>query len=76
MNDMDKMLNMAAQKLGTDKENIQKAMKSGSADSLLSSLGPQEAQKLKKILSDKSAIQKIMQSEQAKNLMKKFSEGK
>ena len=76
MNDMDKMLNMVAQKLGTDKESLQKAMKSGSADNLLSSLGPKETQKIKNILNDKSAIQKIMQSEQAKNLMKKFSEDK
>ena len=45
-------------------------------EKLLSALSPQDAMKLKSLLSDKAATQKLMQSEQVQKLIKKLSEGK
>ncbi len=74
-NNMKNMMGVLSDKLGLDPKTVQDALSSGSADKLMSSLSPQDAAKLRKILSDKATTEKIMQSEQVKKLIKKLSEG-
>ncbi len=75
-NNMKNMVGALSSKLGVDESTITDAMSSGSTEKLLSALSPQEAMKLKSLLSDKAATQKLMQSEQVQKLIKKLSEGK
>ncbi len=74
-NNMKNMMGVLSDKLGLDPKTVQDAVTSGSADKLMSSLSPQDAAKLKRLLSDKAATEKLMQSEQVKKLIKKLSEG-
>jgi len=75
-NNMKNMVGALSNKLGVDESTITDAMSSGSTEKLLSALSPQDAMKLKSVLSDKAATQKLMQSEQVQKLIKKLSEGK
>ena len=75
-NNMKNMVGALSNKLGVDESTITDAMSSGSTEKLLSALSPQDAMKLKSLLSDKAATQKLMQSEQVQKLIKKLSEGK
>ena len=75
-NNIKNMLGALSSKLGVDESTITDAMSSGSTEKLLSSLSPQDAMKLKSVLSDKVATQKLMQSEQVQKFIKKLSEGK
>lgn len=71
-NNQDKLINSAAKQLGTSPDEIKNAVQSGSVDNLLGSLKPEDAQKLKKVLSDKAATERIMKSPQVQELMKKL----
>ncbi len=75
-NNMKNMVGALSNKLGVDESAITDAMSSGSTEKLLSALSPQDAMKLKSLLSDKAATKKLMQSEQVQKLIKKLSEGK
>ena len=75
-NNMKNMVGALSSKLGVEESTITDAMSSGSAEKLLSALSPQDAMKLKSMLSDKAVTQKLMQSEQVQKLIKKLSEGK
>ena len=74
MNNMKNMMGALSNKLGVDQSTITEAMNSGSTEKLMSALSPQDAAKLKSILSDKAATQKLLQSEQVQKLIKKLSE--
>ena len=73
-NNMKNMMGALSNKLGVDQSTITEAMNSGSTEKLMAALSPQDAAKLKGILSDKAATQKLLQSEQVQNLIKKLSE--
>lgn len=73
-NNMKNMMGALSNKLGVDQSTITEAMNSGSTEKLMSALSPQDAAKLKSILSDKAATQKLLQSEQVQKLIKKLSE--
>ena len=75
MNNMNKMIEVISDRLGVDKATLSDAANSGSADKLLSALSPQDAEKLRSMLSDKAATQKLLQSERVQKLIKKLSEG-
>lgn len=71
-NNQDKLINSAAKQLGTSPDAIKNAVQSGSVDNLLGSLKPEDAAKLKSVLSDKAATERIMKSQQVQELMKKL----
>ena len=73
-NNMKNMMGALSNNLGVDQSTITEAMNSGSTEKLMSALSPQDAAKLKSILSDKAATQKLLQSEQVQKLIKKLSE--
>ncbi len=73
-NNMKNMMGALSNKLGVDQSTITEAMNSGSTEKLMAALSPQDAAKLKGILSDKAATQKLLQSEQVQKLIKKLSE--
>ena len=71
-NNHDNLINSAAKRLGTTPDAIKSAVQSGSADSLMSSMPPEEAEKLKKLLSNKAATEKLLKSPQVQELMNKL----
>lgn len=75
-NNMEKMLGNVSGKLGVDKSTLKNAIQSGSTETLMSALSPDQAQMLNKLLSDKAATERLLQSEQIQKLIKQMSEGK
>ena len=51
-NNHENLINSAAKHLGTSPDAIKSAVQSGSVDNLISSMPPEEAEKLKKFLSN------------------------
>ena len=72
----DKMLEMLSKRIGTDPSNLKSVAQSGSVDSLMKSMKPEDVQKIQNVLQNKSELERIMKSEQAQAILKKFSEGK
>ena len=71
-NNQDKLINSAAKHLGTDPSTIKSAVESGSYDLLLNSMKPEDAAKIKNILSDREKTERLMNSPQVKELMAKL----
>ncbi len=71
-NNHDNLINSAAKRLGTSPEAIQSAVKSGSVDNLLSSMSPDDAERLKSFMSDKAATEKLLKSPKVQELMNKL----
>lgn len=70
-----RMLDALSGKTGMDGRELQSAAQSGSVDDILKRLKPDDAQKLRRVLSDKAAAQRLLQTEQARRLLKKLMEG-
>lgn len=73
---LEEMLKKASQKLGTKPEELKNVAKNGNINNLLNNLGPEQSEKVKKILSDKKAASKLLSTPKAKELLKKFLGGK
>lgn len=73
---LEEMLKKASQKFGTKPEELKNAAKNGNINNLLNNLGPEQSEKVKKILSDKKAASKLLSTPKAKELLKKFLGGK
>ena len=73
---LEEMLKKASQKLGTKPEELKNAAKNGNINNLLNNLGPEQSEKVNKILSDKKAASKLLSTPKAKELLKKFLGGK
>lgn len=73
---VDEMLNLASQKLGTDKEKLRKFIDNGMVEKLVNGLKPNEAKRLQQILSDRAMAEQLLSTPQAQQLLKKLLEGK
>ncbi|OJU13239.1 MAG: hypothetical protein BGN88_02440 [Clostridiales bacterium 43-6] len=73
---LNELVGMASDKLGTSRDNIEKAMNSGSLDKILGNLKPGDAARLQNVLKDKAATEKLLSTPQAQQLLKKIIEGK
>ena len=71
-NNQEKLINSAAKHLGTDPSTIKSAVESGSYDKLLNSMKPEDATKIKNLLSDREKTERLMNSPQVKELMAKL----
>ncbi len=73
MNDnRDKLINSAAKHLGTDPSTIKSAVESGSYEKLFNNMKPEDAAKIKNLLSDREKTERLMNSPQIKELMAKL----
>ena len=66
--ELQKLLNVAAQRLGTQPEQLKQQAENGT----LNNLNANDAAKLQQVLSDKEAANKLLNSPQAQVLLKKF----
>ena len=66
--ELQKLLNVAAQRLGTQPEQLKQQAENGTLQKMLNN----DAAKLQQVLSDKEAANKLLNSPQAQVLLKKF----
>ena len=65
-------INEMSGQLGADGVKLKSAFDSGSLDTILKNLKPQDAQKLQSILQNKEETERLLKSPQAQALMKYF----
>ena len=70
--ELQKLLNVAAQRLGTQPEQLKQQAEHGTLQKMLNNLNANDAAKLQQVLSDKEAANKLLNSPQAQVLLKKF----
>ena len=70
--ELQKLLNVAAQRLGTQPEQLKQQAENGTQQKMLNNLNANDAAKLQQVLSDKEAANKLLNSPQAQVLLKKF----
>ena len=71
-NELNKLLQTAAERLGTDPQSLKQKAESGELSQLLSQLSPSDSQKMQQVLSDPQAANKLLSTPQAQALPKKF----
>ncbi len=71
-NELNKLLQTAAERLGTDPQSLKQKAESGELSQLLSQLSPSDSQKMQQVLSDPQAANKLLSTPQAQALLKKF----
>ncbi len=74
MNNMDKIIGAAGQKLGIAPDSLKKALEKGNLDDVLANMNSDDAKKLKTILENKTMLDKLMKSPQAAEMMKQFGQ--
>ena len=70
--ELQKLLNVAAPRLGTQPEQLKQHAQNGTLQKMLNNLNANDAAKLQQVLSDKEAANKLLNSPQAQVLLKKF----
>lgn len=70
--ELQKLLNVAAQRLGTQPEQLKQQAENSTLQKMLNNLNANDAAKLQQVLSDKEAANKLLNSPQAQVLLKKF----
>lgn len=70
--DLEQLLQMAAQKLGTTPEFLRQGVKNGELQSMARGMDPKDEEQLRRVLSDQEAAQKLLGSPQAQALLKKL----
>lgn len=71
-NQMQALLQLAAQRLNTTPEALQRAAESGSLQDLTGNTNPQQAELLRRVLSDPQAAQKLLSTPAAQKLFDVF----
>lgn len=75
-NELEALLNLAAQRLGTNPDALKDEAKSGDLAKLLGNMSANDATKLQQVLSDKDAANKLLSTPQAQILLQKLMGGK
>lgn len=70
--ELQKLLGTAAQRLGTNPQQLKQQAENGTLQQLLGRLSANDAAKLQQVLSDKDAANRLLSTPQAQMLMKKF----
>ncbi len=70
--ELQKLLNTAAQRLGTQPEQLKQQAENGTLQKMLGRLNANDAAKLQQVLNDKEAANKLLSTPQAQMLMKKL----
>lgn len=74
--DKDKLINEILKNTGSDNQTFKQSLKGGDVNEILGSLAPEDANKLKNLLSDREATKALLNSPQAKALLKALFGGK
>ena len=69
---LEQLLQMAAQKLGTTPERLRQGVKNGELTSMVQGLDPKDEEQLRRVLEDREAAQKLLSSPQARALLKRL----
>lgn len=72
--DLETMLQIIAQRLGTSPEELKESAKNGQLSALLNQMSPADVQNLQRVLKDQEAARKILESPQAQDLWKKLNQ--
>lgn len=67
---LDELIQKASKCLNTTPEQLKSSAKNGGVQAFLSQMPPQQAQKLKQVLSDENAVKKLLNSQQAQAILK------
>ncbi|MGI5895059.1 MAG: hypothetical protein ACOX6P_10800 [Candidatus Merdivicinus sp.] len=67
---LSKVLGMVGQKLGADPQTLQRDLKAGKYDSVLSKMKPNEAARLQQILNNPALAQQLLNTPQAQQMLK------
>ena len=70
--ELQKLLNTAAQRLGTNPDQLKKSAQNGDLSKMLGNLNANDAKKLQQVLNDPEAANKLLSTPQAQALLKKF----
>lgn len=76
MDNLENLLKITAQRLGTTPDELKKAAASGEMGKLLSGANAQDTEAMNKVLGDPEAAKKLLNSKEAQNLMKLFGGNK
>ena len=71
-NELEKLLKIASERLGTSPDQLKHDAKQGQLSHLISNLDPVDAQNLQRVLNDRDAAQKLLDSPEAKELMRRL----
>lgn len=70
--ELQNLLKVAAQRLGTNPEQLKQQAENGTLQKMLNNLNANDAAKLQQVLSDKEAANRLLSTPQAQMLLKKF----
>lgn len=70
--ELQNLLKIAAQRLGTQPEQLKQQAENGTLQKMLSQLSANDAAKLQQVLSDQNAAKRLLSTPQAQMFMKKF----
>ncbi|MCI9576004.1 MAG: hypothetical protein HFJ84_04885 [Clostridiales bacterium] len=70
--ELQKLLNTAAQRLGTNPDQLKNSAQNGDLSKMLGNLNANDAKKLQQVLNDPDAANKLLSTPQAQALLKKF----
>ena len=73
-NSMEKMIELASQKLGISPEKLKNSLKTGNVDDMLVNMKKEDADKLKSVMNNQNAKDKLLNSPEAKKIMKKMQD--
>ena len=73
--DKEKLLNTIRKSLGGN-EQLENAVKNGSAENILNSLNPRDAARVSSILNDKQKLDELLKSDKARAILNQLLNGK
>lgn len=73
--DKEKLLNTIRTSLGGN-EQLENAVKNGSAENILNSLNPRDAARVSSILNDKQQLDELLKSDKARAILNQLLNGK
>lgn len=73
-NELETMLQILAQRLGTSPEALKESAQNGQLSSLLNRMDQSDVQNLQRVLNDQAAAKKILESPQAQALWKQLNQ--
>ena len=74
--ELEALLKIAAQRLGTNPEDLKNQAATGNLNKVFSQMSPNDAAKMQQVLSDKDASNKLLSTPQAQALLQQLLGGK
>lgn len=71
-NELEKLLQIASQRLGTTPQQLKQGAENGTLADMIAGMNPTDAQNLQRVLNDRDAAQKLLSSPEAQELMKRL----